>query len=314
VRKRSTAALLVGAVLAISVTAAGLVSLPGVGGAAGVPRTRPFYLSLGDSYSVGYQPGKGATAGYTAYVAKQTKMRLENFGCGGATTTSILSSTGCTTSGYGPGAAIDPVAYPATTQVAAAVAFIAANPGRVGLVTVSIGGNDVTRCASAPSPVACVVKATSTVAANVGALVRRVKTALTAAGDSTAKIIGLTYPDVLLGLYVHPSVPPTKTAASLADLSVTAFDTLINPTLMTAYTSVQGGAFVDVTSAPYQLATSGDATPLTTTVRLRPYGVVPVAVWEICKLTYYCSAGNIHANAQGYRFIGQLAVAEYTKL
>src|SRR5664280_1273174 len=250
VRKRSTVALLVGAVLAISVTAAGLVSLPGVGGAAGVPRTRPFYLSLGDSYSVGYQPGKGATAGYTAYVAKQTKMRLENFGCGGATTTPIL-----------------------------------------------------------PSPVACVVKATSTVAANVGALVRRVKTALTAAGDSTAKIIGLTYPDVLLGLYVHPSVPPTKTAASLAGLSVTAFDTLINPTLMTAYTSVQGGAFVDVTSAPYQLATSGDATPLTTTVRLRPYGVVPVAVWEICKLTYYCSAGNIHANAQGYRFIGQLAVA-----
>jgi hypothetical protein len=30
-----------------------------------------------------------------------------------------------------------------------AVAFIAANPGTVGLVTVSIGGNDVTRCASA---------------------------------------------------------------------------------------------------------------------------------------------------------------------
>src|ERR1035438_8588670 len=73
VRKRSTAALLVGAVLAISVTAAGLVSLPGVGGAAGVPRTRLFYLSLGDSYSVGYQPGKGETTGDTDYGGKHTR-------------------------------------------------------------------------------------------------------------------------------------------------------------------------------------------------------------------------------------------------
>ena len=313
-RKPSTTKVLMTAMLAACVTAAGLVSLPGVGDAGRVPRPRLFYLSLGDSYSVGYQPGKGATAGYTAYVAGQTKMRLENFGCGGATSTSILSAVGCTTSGYGPVAAIDPVAYPTTTQVAAAAAFIAAHPGRVGLVTVSIRGNDVTACGSATSPVACAVKATSTIAANVATLVSRLKTGLTTAGDSTAKIIGLTYPDVLLGLYVHPGVPPAKSVATLADLSVTAFDTLINPALKVAYTSVAGGAFVNVTSAPYQLATAGDATPLTTTVRLRPYGVIPVAVWEICTLTYYCSAGNIHANARGYRFIGRLAAAEYATL
>ena len=56
-----------------------------------------YYVSLGDSYSVGYQPSPtpGATAGYTAYVAQQTHLKLVNFGCGGATTVSILHTNGC---------------------------------------------------------------------------------------------------------------------------------------------------------------------------------------------------------------------------
>jgi hypothetical protein len=61
VRKPSTTKVLMIAMLASCVTIAGLVSLPGVGDAGKVPRPRLFYLSLGDSYSVGYQPGKGAT-------------------------------------------------------------------------------------------------------------------------------------------------------------------------------------------------------------------------------------------------------------
>jgi len=59
--------------------------------------------------------------------------------------------------GYGPAAATD--AGPTVvgqTQVQAADAFIAANPGQVGLITISIGGNDVTACAAAANPVGCV--------------------------------------------------------------------------------------------------------------------------------------------------------------
>ena len=40
-----------------------------------------YYVSLGDSYAVGYQPSPtpGATGGYTAVVTASTHMRLANF-------------------------------------------------------------------------------------------------------------------------------------------------------------------------------------------------------------------------------------------
>ncbi len=274
-----------------------------------------YYLSLGDSYSVGFQPGIGATAGYTAYVARKARMQLENFGCGGATTASIGGVIGCT-SPYGPQAATDAVPYPTETQEQAALDFIAAHPGRVGLVTVSIGGNDVTSCASQSNPVSCVTAAVASIQSNVTALAGALGSALTSAGDTAAKIVGLTYPDVILGDYVWPAM---QTNTSLANLSITAFDLLINPALDAAYTSVPQGSFVDVTDAPYKEATSGDdtgttsptsPTPQTVTTKLAPYGVIPVAVWEVCKLTYYCSQGNIHANTKGYTFIGKLVAAD----
>lgn len=304
-RRRSPLSVILTVLVAGVVAILGLTFTPGISQAAKAPPK--YYLSLGDSYSVGYQPGMGATAGYTAYVAKKTKDQLENFGCGGATTSSILAATGCLEAGFGPVAATDAVPYPTTTQEQGAIAFIAAHPGQVGLITVSIGGNDVTSCANAANTVSCVVAATSTIKTNVTQLVGDLSTALVANGDATAKIVGLTYPDVILGDYVFPAGSPNT---SLAGLSVTAFDALINPTLKTAYTSVPGGSFVNVTSAPYKLATAGDDTPLTTTAKLKPYGVIPDAVWEICKLTYYCSSGNIHANTKGYTFIGKLAVAD----
>jgi lysophospholipase L1-like esterase len=302
---------------ATAVVLMGLAASPGISQAARAShKAAPdYYLSLGDSYSVGYQPntdgvGGVATAGYTSVVAKKQKMQLENFGCGGATTLSILQAPGCITAGYGPVAATDAVDYEGTTQVAAAVGFIgdAANYGKVGLITVSIGGNDVTSCVSAGSIGAiltCVNAADASITTNVTSLVSQLSTALNANGDTTARIVGLTYPDVILGSYVNPG---GSSAQTLASASVYAFDHLINPTLEAAYTSASDGSFINVTQAPYKLATAGDDTPLTTTVKLKPYGVVPVAVWEVCKLTYYCTLNNIHANTKGYDFIGKFIV------
>jgi lysophospholipase L1-like esterase len=313
-RKRSTVSVVLAVLVVASVAALGLVTTTGVSQAAKTSKpTKPaplFYLSLGDSYSVGFQPGLGATAGYTAYVAKKEKLQLENFGCGGATTTSILTAIGCKESGFGPPAATDAVAYPTTTQVAAAVQFITANPGKVSLVTVSIGGNDVTSCGSSINPVTCVVGAAATINTNVTALVTSISSALGAHGDANAKIVGLTYPDVILGDTVFPAGSPN---VPLANQSVLAFDAIVNPTLKTAYTSVPEGTFVNVTQAPYKKAIAGDdsdsLTPALPLVNLAPFGKIPPAVWEICKLTYFCSLGNIHANTKGYTFIGQLVVA-----
>jgi lysophospholipase L1-like esterase len=313
-RSRSVMSIALSAVVVASVAAIGLMAVPGTSQAATkhVKKAPVYYLSLGDSYSIGYQPPSATnptgdpngSPGYTAYVAKKKKMTLEQFGCGGATTSSIVNAIGCPD--YGSS---DVVEYPTTTQEAAALAFInnPANAGEVGLITISIGGNDVTSCANASGGdtgiLGCIETADTGITTNVTSLVSSLDSALTANGD-TAPVIGLTYPDVILGDWVFPT---GATNQSLAGLSTTAFDALINPTLQAAY----GGAgnFVNVTQAPYKEATAGDDTPLTTLKNLRPYGKIPAAVAEICQITYFCSQGNIHANTGGYTFIGKLIVA-----
>jgi lysophospholipase L1-like esterase len=290
--RRLTAAALV------TLSALGLLALPA--GASTSKGSSSYYVSVGDSYSVGYQPGVGATTGYTGYVARATRLKLVNFGCGGATTTSILHDVGCPdVLPHTAGIAL----YPTTTQAAAAEAFIAAHKGHIGLITVSIGGNDVDGCGPSANPATCVTSAVPGMQANVATLV----TALRAAAGSTVPIIGLTYPDVLLGGYVYPSQPVTAARMSLASLSVVAFKSLINPALAKAYAGSQA-AFVDVTAA------SGAYTPLTQTVVIAPYGSVPVAVAKVCALSWYCQVGNIHATNAGYRFIGRLVAARYAKL
>src|ERR1700691_3692643 len=159
-----------------------------------------YYVSLGDSYSVGYQPGFGATSGYTAVVAKSTGLKLVNFGCGGATTSSLVSSIGCPDNlPHTAGA----VLYPTTTQEAAAEAFLTAHRGHIGLITVSIGGDDVTACATPANPISCV----STAVAGITKNVTSVSAALRAAAGPRVPLIGLTYPDVILGSYVYPTRP-----------------------------------------------------------------------------------------------------------
>lgn len=273
-----------------------------------LPQTAPasaatgptYYVSLGDSYSVGYQPGIGATPGYTVYVATHTNLKLVNFGCGGATTTSILDSVGCpdvlpnTTGG---------VTYPSTTQIAAAEAFLTAHRGHVGLITVSIGGNDVTACATQANPVSCVATAAKGITTNVTALAGDVRTA---AGPKVP-IIGLTYPDVILGGYVYPKNPPAPGLVSLAKASVVAFKLLINPALSKAYATASG-SFVDVTKA------TGGYTSLSRTVRTKQYGRIPVPVATVCALTWFCAQGNIHARTPGYTLEGKLIVAQFRRI
>jgi len=309
--------------LALAATA--VVGLAGVGlaaspGVSSAHAAKPLYISMGDSYSVGYQnPTLGNTKGFTGYVAGKEHDQLENFGCGGATTASLFSQTGCPADAS---AATDAVAYPTTDQVDAVVDYIgeAANYGKVALVTVSIGGNDVTACALQPDPISCVGAAATSIQTNVTNLVGDLDAALTANGDTSAKIVGITYPDVLLGDYV---APVGGTDPVLAAQSAEAFDFVINPTLQAAYTSVARGAFVNVTTARYGKATAGlntDAYNYTTgavtgpTTTLKGVGKdVPAAVAEVCTITWYCNAstfGDIHANSKGYAFIGKLITKE----
>jgi len=257
------------------------------------PSQQQIYVSLGDSYAVGYQPtapkvGTSTTNGYANQLLPLAKkkgydFKLVNFGCGGATTTSILQTPGCKPDAR----AIGGPAY-TQTQADAAVAYIKKHRKQVGLITVSIGGNDVTACASAADPIACVGAATASIKTNVSDLAQRLRAA---AGPKTP-IVGTTYPDVILGDWVRGN-------QTLAQLSVVAFQALINPALKDAYASAQGG-FVDVTAA------TGAYTPLEQTTQTAQYGTVPTAVAQACELTYYCQFQDIHAKTPGYAIIAQL--------
>jgi lysophospholipase L1-like esterase len=267
------------------------------------PRTTPaaaqFYVSLGDSYAAGYQPtgphsGRTDTNGFAYQIPglaahKGYDLKLVNFGCGGATTTSIVSSVGCPPSLLGPGA----TPYPAETQAAAAESFIRAHRADVGLITVSIGGNDVTPCANAAKPIPCVADALKTINKNLSVLLP----ALRSAAGPAVPIVGTTYPDVILGLDLSKS----SSSRNLAVLSVTAFKDLINPALEKQYQSV-GGKLVDVTAA------TGAYGPLTATTDLPPYGEIPVPVAKVCELTFFCQYQDIHPHTAGYTIIAKLVV------
>ena len=262
------------------------------------PRTSPqYYVSLGDSYAAGYQPGKGNTKeGFVYQVPGLAKKRgyslkIVNFGCGGATTKSMMTRVGC------PRAALGPGAKPfRKTQIAAAVDFIRANREKVALITVSISGNDVTKCVRAKNPIACVGAAQAAIKANVGNAARQLREA----GGAGPVLVGTTYPDVVLGAWVRPG---GAGARELAGLSVLAFQSLINPTLKDSYAE-GGGSFVDVTAA------TGAYGDMSVMEKLSPYGSIPKPVADVCRITWYCEKRDIHANKAGYAVIAKLVAAE----
>ncbi len=276
---------------AAAVAALCLLALPAAAQAA----EKTYYVSLGDSYAAGYQAtgvGKGKTTrnGFAYQLVKKARARghsfeLVNFGCGGETSRSILTRK-ARCGGLGPGGE----KYAGRTQIAAAERFLRRNRGKIGLITVSIGGNDVTSCVREADPVACVGPAMENVKKNGKKLVQRLRKA---AGKKT-RIVGITYPDVILGEWVGED--PDQ---DLARLSVIAFKDILNPALKEIYTSA-GGKFVDVTEA------AGAYTPLEQTTDYPPYGVIPVAVAKVCELTYYCQYRDIHANRAGYALIADL--------
>jgi lysophospholipase L1-like esterase len=258
-------------------------------------KPKRLHVALGDSYATGYQvisPGvkRNTRNGYAYQVQKLARKRghdfkLVNFGCAAATTTSLLERrTEC------PGPAPGGPDYAGKTQIAAAEKFLRAKRGKVGLITVSIGGNDVTSCAAAPEPIPCVVEAVEAIRENVTEIAERLREA----GGKKPRIVGITYPDVILGQWVGEGANQ-----DLARLSVTAFKDFINPTLEKAYEAA-GGRLVDVTAA------TGAYGSLDETTTLEPYGVIPVPVATVCELSYYCDHRDIHLRTKGYRLIAEL--------
>jgi len=285
-------------ILAAATTVLATVALPAAAASAKPAPAPSYYVNLGDSYAMGYQPGFASGSetlhGYAnklvPLLSSKVKLTLENFGCGGATTNSILNSVSC------PGLANNGVAYPTTTQAAAAVAFIAAHPGQTKLITISIGGNDFDGCIAAADAATCVANSLPKMQANITTLVADLR-----AVAPMVPIEAITYPDVALGAWLKGTA-----GQALAKLSVFAFSALINPTFVKAY-SPGHVAFVDIT------AKTGAYGPLSKLTTLKPYGKIPVPVAQVCTLTWFCQKGDIHPKDAGYTLIAQQLAANYAK-
>ena len=270
-------------------------------------------LSLGDSYAVGFQELPGGGTGTThngpadqlvpLAAAKGWHLKLVNLGCGGATTTSMLTASpmGCGPGGLAPGAAN----YPGKSQTQAAVDFIKGHRNQVKVVTISIGGNDVDGCPVKADATGCVKANMPTATKNLTKIVKQLR----AAGGPQLRIIGSTYPDVELGLWVHPmpTLGLNKNPMALIPGSISAFLDNINPGLKKAYDTV-GAAFVDVTKA------TGAYGPFLVT-NDPTFGQIPVPVAKVCTLTYFCDGTfNIHMKTPGYHIIAALEAATLPKL
>lgn len=253
------------------------------------------YVSLGDSYATGYRPeADGAPAGssrdgFAHVVAARTGLRLINLGCSGVTSGQLRAQPGCS-----PGSrAVDAPDTEGTTQLAAAVRELRANEGRVELVTVVIGGNDLAPCArerDATTALTCAATAVAGVSANLAAILPALRDA---AGD--ARIVGLTYPDVFLGAWVSPEFPDGE---DLARRSIPIFRNFFNTALAAEYEKI-GATFVDITAA------TGGYEPLTERTQDPEYGPIPTSVARICVLTYFCDHTDVHPTPAGHAAIAE---------
>ena len=268
--------------------AAVLAPLPLRAPAARAASGDPIYVSLGDSLSVGFQPGRGPTDdGYVDDLWRRAEgsipgLRLRKFGCPGETSRAMISGVG------------SPCTYAAGGQLDAAVAYLNDHAGEVAFITIDIGANDVVnRCFDFNTGVLsrrCVVEMRPRLRARVMHIVH----ALRSATGQGVPILGMSYHNPFLGLW--GLVPHGKELARKAARGWRAF----NRGLVNAYPD--SGAAVANVAGTFRINDFQD------TVFVPGRGPLPLNVARTCRWTWFCSPGSFgdpHPNDTGYRKIGR---------
>ncbi len=258
-----------------------------------------FYLSLGDSLSVGIQPNaKGKDeptgVGYPNQLMDSLRMgnpflHLKKLGCSGETTTTMMKGGICK--------------YADGSQLAQAAAFLKAHAGHVQLVTVDIGANDLNKClvlTNETKLIKCLEKVFPVTMKNLATIVGTLR----AAGGSSLRIIGMTYYDPELAGWLKG----TKAAQQLATASIPLAESFSND--MKAVYAKFGVPVANMYSA-FQTADMKDTTTLPA------FGKVPRDVGLICYYTWECApkpqGPNEHANILGYGVIANAFLKVYAR-
>lgn len=268
-----------------------------------------YYLALGDSLSVGYQPDRAGVGtetdqGYVNDVYASAARRVRNLtlvqlGCPGETTNSMISGSG------NPAAPLFHCDRHGGSQLSAALAFLRSHAatGEVPLITVDIGANDVDSCISdlnaGLGPVqTCVEKGVARLEANTP----RILAALHRAAPRGTFLAAMNLYDPILA----EALSKDPVARGLAALSISLVR-IINADIARA-DSAHGFVTADVAAA---FGTYDRRLESTTGTVLATRGVrrVPSDVADICHLTWMCAPAprgpNIHANRAGYAAIAR---------
>jgi lysophospholipase L1-like esterase len=247
----------------------------------------PIYVSVGDSLSVGYQPGRGRTdSGYVDELWSRVRLtmprlELRKFGCPGETTQAMISGLdeGCE--------------YAAGTQLDAAVKFLQNRSADVAFITIDIGVNDVlNRCMDFHTGILhrkCDRAFRPKLRHRLMHIVDDLRTAV----GTDIPIVGMTYYDPFLGfwgLVAH--------GRRLAHVDARAW-VPFNRGLRHAY--VDAGAVVANVARTFRINDFGD------TVFVQGRGPLPLNVARTCRWTWFCTRrffGDPHPNPTGYQKIG----------
>jgi lysophospholipase L1-like esterase len=261
----------------------------------GISGTR-YYLSLGDSLAQGMQPDASGITLNTAqgyadqlYALERRRipgLRLVKLGCGGETSSSFLSGRG------NPDALILGCNPPGGSQMAAAERFLSAHRrrGEVAMLTLDIGSNDLVGCVTGANvDVGCVIRGAEHIQANLPVIMGRLRRAA-APGTPMA---AMTLYNPFLQLYLLPGDQEEA-------LVINGYARNINEGLVRLYRT--GKFHVARVDEAFKSYDTGHSTTLA-----GQSGRVPVAVAELCRLTWMCAPApvgpNIHANPAGYGVI-----------
>ena len=303
-------------VLALVVALASCLVLAATAAAKKKPRTM-YYLSLGDSLSVGIQPGPAdnpgqqalsvpTNTGYSDQLYAKAKrlyagLKLVKAGCSGATTANMLRG-GANVNGIVGCDQHQPL-YKSTSlrtsQMAYAEKFMRAHEGQMAFVTVSIGNNDLDTClAPTGVDVACVMRGQQDINRDLRAIGRR----LTRAAGPNVPVVGTTFYDPFLGLYVQGG-----------DLAAAAEASQVLAKAINEQTLIPGWRRNKVRVARIDDA-FGTYLPFSQTVNNPTFGTIPEAVSNVCNYTWFCAPApvgpNIHANKAGYGVIADAFLAQ----
>ena len=211
--KYSLTALLIVA-LATAALLVGRLSAPAAGGASTPVRFTSYYLVIGASESLGFQPtgipghdGERTNQGYANDLLFRESLQgvaltIEEIGCGADTVQSLLDTT----------TRSDVCNQPPTTQLTRATAYLAAHKSDPVLVTVDLGFNDVRPCMQ-DDPVndTCIDQGIAAVQRDLPVIMKDLK----AASGPQTRFVGLEYGDPFLGFYLDGASGPARATATL---------------------------------------------------------------------------------------------------